>query len=95
MRESRRNEVLGLLALVVLTGGALAAGAPAARAAPTMCVNGNTSASCCSHGWLPSIENQTVLDALGGVYPQFIDGVDVLHTIRGMGYCVTEPDNAA
>jgi two-component system OmpR family response regulator len=22
-------------------------------------------------------------------------GVDVLHTIRGMGYCVTEPDNAA
>ena len=22
-------------------------------------------------------------------------GVDVLHTIRGMGYCVTEPDNAS
>ena len=22
-------------------------------------------------------------------------GVDVLHTIRGMGYCMTEPDNAA
>ena len=22
-------------------------------------------------------------------------GVDVLHTIRGMGYCVSEPDNAA
>jgi len=22
-------------------------------------------------------------------------GVEVLHTIRGMGYCVTEPDNAA
>jgi two-component system OmpR family response regulator len=22
-------------------------------------------------------------------------GVDVLHTIRGMGYTVTEPDNAA
>jgi two-component system OmpR family response regulator len=22
-------------------------------------------------------------------------GVDVLHTIRGMGYCISEPDNAA
>ncbi len=35
---------------------------------------------------LPSKENQRVLDALSGVYPQFIDGKDVLHTgLNNMG----------
>ena len=35
---------------------------------------------------LPSSKNQMVLDALSGVYPQFIDGTDVLHTgLNNMG----------
>jgi opine dehydrogenase len=35
---------------------------------------------------LPSVKNQAVLTAIGGVYPQFIDGVDVLHTgLNNMG----------
>jgi opine dehydrogenase len=35
---------------------------------------------------LPATRTQTVLDALGGAYPQFIDGTDVLHTsLNNMG----------
>ena len=35
---------------------------------------------------LPSKDNQKVIDALSGVYPQFIDGADVLHTgLNNMG----------
>ena len=35
---------------------------------------------------LPAVQTETVLTALSGVYPQFIDGVDVLHTgLNNMG----------